>query len=121
MPKVYSVDLRKKVIEFLLNNKPLNIAKAARTFNMNRKTIQDWLDRYNKDKDLTPNLHNGGVKLLIDLQTFKQYVEVNPNKMGIEIAEHFNISKSSAYVYLKRINFSLKKKTFDIKSKIHYW
>ena len=42
MPKVYSVDLRKKVIEFLLNSKLLNIAKAARTFNMNRKTIQEW-------------------------------------------------------------------------------
>ena len=109
MPKVYSVDLRKKVIEFLLNSKVLNIAKAARTFNMNRKTVQEWLDRYNKDKNLNPNLHNGGVKPIIELDVFKKYVEDNPNKMGSEIADHFNISRTTAYSYLKKINFSLKK------------
>ena len=118
MPKVYSLDLRKKVIHFLLDSKPLNIAKAARTFNMNRKTIQDWYNRYNKDQNLTPNLKNVGAKPRINIDDFKKYVEENPNKMGIEFAEHFNLSRSGAYLYLKKINFSLKKKSFDTRSKI---
>jgi len=74
--------------------------------------------RYNKDKNLTPNLHNGGKKARIDIDAFKKYVEDNPNKMGIEFAEHFNLSRSGAYLYLKKINFSLKKKSFDTRSKI---
>ena len=52
MPGPYSIDLRKKVLKFLENNK--NKHEASRVFNVGVATVHRWSAQYKKEGHVKP-------------------------------------------------------------------
>ena len=117
MPRIYSVDLRKKVLSALDNG--ATAVSLSELFQIDRKTIYNWQTKLEKLKSLEPN--KSGPKLLSgkiqDLDAFKEFVEKKPDRSSSKIAEEWgDISSSTIRRYLKIIGFTNKKKFWLQKS-----
>ena len=113
MPKPYSHDLRSKVVEAVVLN-GMKRCEVAAQFNLNRKTIRDWLKRYEATGDVQPSAHNhrGHSHKITDWDAFRAFVEANPDKTQEEMAELWPepISDRTISRGLKKIGFTRKKR-----------
>ncbi|WP_326519600.1 IS630 transposase-related protein [Acinetobacter sp. CAAS 2-6] len=75
MPKIYSVDLREKVMLFYKETH--HKSKTCELFNIARTTLDDWILLEQKTGQLKqPKPHNAGRPSVIkDVQAFKKFVE----------------------------------------------
>ncbi len=111
MPTPYSDDLRYRVIDKL--SRGWTQKKAAENFNLGLVTVERWWRRYKKEGHYKPisGYQNGHSHKIKDLDSFKELIINNHSLTCNEIALRLgNISKSTAHNYLKKINFSRKKK-----------
>lgn len=111
MPAPYSDDLRSRVIEKLTAGWPLQ--KAADNFSLGVATVGRWWRRYKKEGHYKPivKYQKGHSHKIGDLDSFKKFMIKNPSLTCNEIALKLgNMSKSTAHAYLKKINFTRKKK-----------
>ncbi len=75
MPKIYSVDLREKVMQYYRNSQ--HKSQTCKTYNIARTTLDDWIKLEQKTDQLQqPKPINIGRPLIIkDMQAFKIFVE----------------------------------------------
>ena len=119
MPKPYSYDLRKKVIQGILLD-GLKISEASLIFSISRNTIRLWLKRQRETGDFIelPNLPRGNGHKITDWEKFASFVEANGDKTQVEMAQLWpdKISDRTISRALKKIGFTRKKKLMVIKN-----
>lgn len=108
---LYSLDLRKRVVDAV--NKGMSKSEACRVFRICRQTVYSWLHLQNTQGNLNPitGFQKGHSHKITDLNSFKEYVDQNPDKTQIEMADDFNVSKWTIGRVLKKIGYSRKKKS----------
>lgn len=99
----YSVDLRKRVVEFIAGGGKKS--EAARRFSVGRKTIYNWLNR----DDIAPKKH-GIRKRKIDRELLLLDVQQYPDKILRERAAMFGVNKENIRRMLKKLKVSHKKR-----------
>ncbi len=107
----YSLDLRKRVVEFIKASN--SQTSAAAIFKLNPSTISRWWLRYTKEGHYEARVRIGR-KPRIDLEALKSYIESNPNFQTADMGKHFGMSGSGAFYWLRKLNFSYKKKPSPI-------
>ena len=100
----YSIDLRKRVLDFIANGG--SKAAAERTFGISRRTIYNWLEAedpfsYEKPGPKGPRS--------IDYEALRQHVADFPNHTLAERAKHFAASEHGIFYALKKLNITRKK------------
>ena len=102
MPKPYSYDLRKKVIQ-AVNLDGLKISEVSLTFSISRDTIRLWLKRERETGDFKalPNQPPGNGHKITDWQKFEKFVEANGDKTQLEMASLWPEEISDAFGELR--------------------
>ena len=87
MPKPYSYDLRKKVIE-AIELDGLKKSQVSQLFNISRNTIDFWLKRKAEtgDYQALPNQPPGNNHQITDWKKFREFAVVNGDKTQVEMA-----------------------------------
>jgi len=104
----YSLDLRKRVVDYVENGG--GITKAAALFKVGRATIYRWLGR--EDLQASKVEHR---ERKIDWEALRKDVEENPEARLIERARKFGVRASAISYALKKMKITRKKKNFVIK------
>lgn len=107
MPRKYSLDLRKKVVECILNGD--NFSQAAKKFNISYETTRLWYNKHLKGslKDPKPKIRK---PKKLDPELLKNYVEENPSHSVQQIAEHFGVWYQAVYYRLNQMGYTYKKR-----------
>lgn len=108
MTKSYSEDLRKKVIEYLIEGN--SYEKASKLFKISISAIGRWYRKYKKEGNYVAK-KRGGSKRKIDLELLQHYVNTNENMTLKEASKIFKVSIYTISHWLKRLGYSYKKKT----------
>jgi transposase len=119
MPKPYSYDLRKKVIQ-AIELDGMKKTEAAQVFGISRNTINLWLKRQAETGDFQalPNLPTGNGHKITDREKFRQFVKVYGEKTQAEMASLWgDISARTISRSLKKIGFTRKKKTYGYRER----
>lgn len=98
----YSIDLRKRVVEFVEAGG--SKVEAAARFSVHRQTIYQWLGR----DVLTPKKH-GERRRKIDKKALQKEVEQNPDMTLRERAAKFGVCPEAIRKSLKKLGISHKK------------
>ncbi len=119
MPKPYSNDLRRKVVEAIALN-GMKRCEAHEYFNVSRGTINDWLSLYAETGDIKPRgqKHVGHGHKITDWAAFRDFVEAHSDKTQVEMAQLWpdDISDRSISRALKKIGFTRKKRATATKN-----
>ena len=102
----YSVDFRKKVVEYLL--KGHSQRAAASTFGIHQETVNQWYQQYRKTGSLKKKLPIRKFRK-IDPQKLKIYVMEHPDVYLKEIGEVFGCSDVAVLKALRRLGITRKK------------
>jgi transposase len=94
----YSLDFRKKVINFVENGG--TITKAAHTFGIGRASIYRWLSR---PKLSATKVKSGQRKL--DWKELEKDIKQNPQSKLSDRAKKFGVNQPAIFYALKRMNF----------------
>ena len=101
---MYSLDLRKRVIDFISCGG--SKAEAARRYQVAESTIYYWLNR----SDLSPTIVKRRHRKL-DWQALKTHVQQYPDMKLMDRAQHFGVTVSSIHYALTEMNITRKKST----------
>ena len=105
----YSIDLRKKVIQYLESGKSQRL--TSKTFDLNPSTISRWWLRYKTEGVYTPKARPGKLPR-VSLGSIKSYIESNPDFKSSELGEYFGMTGAGALYWLKKLGFSYKKRLY---------
>jgi len=103
----YSLDLRDRVIKFIVAGNTQTI--AAKVFTLNISTVNRWYLCYRKEGNYLPR-QRCGAKSKIDKESLRSYITANPNSTLQEISVEYGLSLWGIYYWLKKLGFSYKKK-----------
>lgn len=100
----YSIDLRKRVLEFIKEGG--GKSQAARRFKVSRASIYNWLNM----EDACRYRHCGprGPHKL-DLKALSDHVDEHPDMTQAERALHFGVSRHCIWYNLRKLKISRKK------------
>lgn len=101
----YSLDLRKKVVNYVENGG--SITAAAEHYQISRTTIYRWFKREN----LAPNKTEYRQRKL-DKKALEKDVKENPESRLIDRAKKFGVTINAIYYALKKMKITRKKKEF---------
>lgn len=107
MTKSYSEDLRRKVIEHLLDGNSYN--SASKLFRISVSAIGRWYRKYKQEGSYKPK-KRGGSKRKLNIEALRSYVESNENMTLKEASKIFKVSIFTISYWLKRLGYSYKKK-----------
>ncbi len=102
----YSLDLRKRVLDFIAAGG--GKTEASRRFSVARPTLYKWL---NADDPLKPEKPGPRRPRSLDPDALRKHVADFPDQTYSERAAHFGVSKSCVHYGLKRIGCTRKKKS----------
>jgi len=105
----YSVDYRKKVVDFV--HRGGSQAEAARRFEISLWCVRDWLSR----KDLKPRQKGIPRDRKIDREKLRIHVKEHPDAFLRERAEVFQVRISSIEYALSQMKITHKKRRSSIK------
>ena len=110
----YSLDLRKRVLDFITDggNK---VSAASRTFQISRRCIYNWL---NAEDPLAYKKPGPQGSRSLDAAALKQHVADFPDATQKERATHFGVSKHCIWYTLKKLNITRKKNSTPTKSSV---
>jgi transposase len=103
----YSLDLRKKVINYL--NKGKTQKEVSEIFGVHRNTVSRWNMRYRQEGSCAAK-ERLGYKSKLDYNKIELFARNNADAKLSVIGAKFGISKSHAGLILKKLGFSYKKK-----------
>ncbi|MBY0264370.1 MAG: transposase [Holosporales bacterium] len=103
----YSVDLRKRVVEFVQGGG--RKIEASRRFRVSRSVVYDWLRLQEKSGYLEKIPYKRRVHK-VDAEILKAYVLRHPDHYLHEISSVFHCTPSGIFRALKRLHLTLKKK-----------
>ena len=101
----YSLDLRKKVIQYLQLD---NSQKSASNL-LSPSTINRWWLRNKREGNCAPRKRPGRVPR-INLSLVQNYIKTHLNCNSAEMGKHFGMTSGGALYWLKKLGFSYKKK-----------
>ena len=107
MVRPYSVDLRKRVLEYIEETKDKR--KASQLFKVGIATIYRWIARKTQTGNLEPS-RSKAYKKKIDDQKLIAYLEQHPDHFLSEIAAHFNTTLQAIFYALRRLKITRKKR-----------
>lgn len=107
MVRPYSVDLRKRVLEYIEETK--DKTKASQLFKVGIATIYRWIARKTQTGNLEPS-RSKAYKKKIDDQKLIAYLEQHPDHFLSEIAAHFNTTLQAIFYALRRLKITRKKR-----------
>ena len=113
MAKAYSLDLRKKVVEFISQGNKKR--KAAKVFNIGKNTIHRWLRSLAKGEDLVPKKRTY-FETKVSSEILIEYVNKHPDHTLKEIGAAVGLHYSRVQKRLKKLKIILKKKRHFIKN-----
>jgi transposase len=102
----YSVDFRKKVLEYANTH---TIQETAKTFSISEWAVSAWRKLLKTKGNLEPAPLNRKPRKL-DYEKLKKYIEANPDKYLREIAEEFKCCIETIRRAIIRLGFTIKKK-----------
>ncbi len=103
----YSLDLRKRVIEYLEAGGKYK--EASERFKVSISALGRWYRRYKTEGSYQAR-KRVGAKRRIDLKGLEQYVQNNPDSKITELAKNFKVSTYTISFWLNKLGFSYKKK-----------
>lgn len=115
MPKPYSVDLRKRVLEYIKETQ--DKVKASQLFKVGIATIYRWIARKTQTGSVNPSPKKT-YKKKIDDQELIAYITKNPDHFLSEIANHFGTSLQAIFYALKRLKITRKKRQLSTKREV---
>ena len=108
----YSQDLRDKVIGKYLEG--YTEKKLSELFNMDKRTVKDWVERYKKNGDYSSKqgVGCGRVPIFSDKKAVLDYLEENPDANGIQIRDAVipDLHMNTFYDTLARMGITYKKR-----------
>ena len=117
MTRPISKDLRRRVIEYINTGK--DYGSAARKYEVSYSSVHRWYRRY-KETGSYQAIPYPGKKAKLSITEFMEYVNSYPNSTLAQIGSHFSISAKSAHYYMKKCNYSYKKKSLAIWKQRHH-
>jgi len=105
--RAYDLDLRKKVVNFILNGH--SRAEAADVFDVSLSAVRRWHLRYINEGHVHPRKRLGRAPQ-IDSSKLIKYIESHPNARLIDMARELKFSKNGIAKHLKKIGYGYKKK-----------
>ena len=93
---VYSLDLRKRALEYLANGG--KYVEASEIFGVTSRTLANWRLRQERN-DLASKMR-GSKPSKIQNEQLKKYVEEHPDKLLREIAEEFSSTALGSFLRL---------------------
>ena len=112
MGKPYSVDLRKRVLEYI--DETQDKIKASQLFKVGIATIYRWIARKTQTGNVIPSPKKA-YKKKIDDQKLVTYVMQNPDHFLSEISNHFGTTLQAVFYALKRLKITRKKRLLSIR------
>jgi transposase len=106
MGKSFSLDLRKRVLEYL---KTHSYSKTSDVFNVGKTTIYEWVQR-EKAGNLAPKTSINYPPRIVDIEKLKAYVFAHPDQTISEISGALAYGWETVRKWLKRLNITRKKK-----------
>lgn len=103
----YSLDLRKKVINYL--ERGGSQRAASEIFSLHVNTVNRWWCRYKKEGNCSARARLG-YKSKVDHIGLELFIRTNPDTKLSEVGSRFGISVVHAGRLLKRLGYSYKKK-----------
>ena len=112
MTNPYSQDLRERAVDLV--EMGMSVKKVALLLKIGAKTIYLWLKRKLTEGTIEArkNWRKGHSCKVTDLEEFKEFVENHQGLTAKEMAEIRGISTKTMCKWLKRIDFTRKKKTY---------
>ena len=101
----YSLDFRKRVIEFINNGGEKK--EAAQIFKVGRSTIYTWLQR----SDLAPSVR-GSCDRKLKKDDLAAHVKAHPDALLRERADHFGVGVGTIWAALQKL--SIRKKNASV-------
>ena len=121
MPKPYSYDFRKKVIE-AIELDGWKKSEVSQLFNISRNTIDLWLKRKAEtgDYQALPNQPKGSNQKITNWEKFWEFAVVHGDKTQVEMAQLWEdeISDRTISRALKKIGFTRKKRLMVIEKEM---
>ena len=111
----YSVDLRKKVLEFIERTK--NMLEASRVFGINYNTVRKWFKAYEEGR-IEPKEAYRQKPYKMDWEELKRYVEENPDLYQEEYGKVFGVSQGQISKVLKKLGMTYKKRAPHMQNKM---
>lgn len=111
MPSAYSLDLRKKVIDSILEEE--TISSTSKRFSISYNTVKNWYLRYQSEGHYKPK-KNLGKKPSLTSEDVTNYIKNHPNFKLEEMGKYFKMSYAGAYYWLKKFGYKYKKNTLPI-------
>lgn len=102
MIMTYSIDLRKRVVNFV--NEGGSKAEASRRFEVSLWCVNDWCKR----DDLAPKVHSDRNRK-IDKEALRRHVEQNPDALLRERAEVFGVHINAIWLMMRKLKLTHKK------------
>lgn len=115
MAKPYSLDLRMRVIENLVEGN-ITQAAVADIFKVSLRTVKRWVKLYNKTGSINPKIPISTKPRKVDYKKAKKFIEENPDKTLKEIGEKFKVTGKAVWYIVKQLGITYKK-TLPIRGK----
>ena len=106
---LYSLDLRKRVINFIKSGN--SQVSASKIFALNLSTVNRCYLRYRSEGHYASRARLG-VKRKIDLEALTSHISLNPDAKLKDMSKKFGVSIWWIYYWLKKLGFSYKKSLF---------
>jgi len=110
----YSVDFRKKVVEYLA--KGHSQREASTVFGLHQETVNKWHQQYKSTGRLEKKPYHRNFRKL-DPEKLKAYVSEHPDAYLKEIGEDFGCSDVAVLKAFRRLGITRKKRRSGIASK----
>ena len=108
MTRPISEDLRRRVIEYINSGK--DYRSASKKFEVSYSSVNRWYRRYKETGNYEAIPYPGKKAKLSNIE-FIEYVDSHQNSTLAQIGSHFGISAKSVHYYMKKCNYSYKKKS----------
>lgn len=115
MAKPYSLDLRMRVIENLVEGN-ITQAAVADIFKVSLRTVKRWVKLYNKTGSINPKIPISTKPRKVDYKKAKKFIEENPDKTLKEIGEKFKVTGKAVWYIVRQLGITYKK-TLPIRGK----
>jgi len=107
MSNAYSVDLRERVIAFLLKGGATST--ACEIFQIGEATVYRWLRQYRHLGHVTPKVRGKTTPRKLGDAELRAYVTTQPDATLAEIGTHFAVSAVAAWKACQRLAITRKK------------
>ena len=98
----YSIDLRKRVVEYVSEGG--SKAEASRRYEVSLWCVDDWCKR----EDLAPKVHSLRQRK-IDKEALRRHVQLYPDALLRERAELFGVRINAVWSMMRKMNLTHKK------------